>query len=215
MSRLWIVIGYLMRAVNWAVVMAASVFFLLYVADQGWAVDLVQKLRAPDVKELLIMIAIAAGLFLLNGLAFLSLLRPRRYLNYITFANPKGKVMVSVPALQEALSRILLVQPSVHDVRVRILVPRAKRRKRPIRVIAGISLKESQDVLATEMRFQDILERKLTDILRTDEKVEYNIRLERFRFEKPSRGQKEVEETFEATFRGPQYPIELEEEEEK
>ncbi len=208
MNALAKAISYFMRAVNWVIVMSACAVILLYLGKQDFATQFIKALA--DIPYWF-WIATAAAIFFLDGMALLSLLRPARYQNYISYKNPKGKMVLSVSALQEALVRALLSQPGVHDMRVQILVPKEKaRKKKPIRVIASGTLWEAEDILTTQTRLQNFLEQRFSGILRTDEKVEYDVRLERFRFEKPSKKvpPQEKEDIYETGFRGPQYPIE-------
>jgi len=209
MEALAKVISYFMRAVNWVIVMFACAVILLYLGKHPFVTQFISTL--PD-KPYWFWIAVAmVAVFLLNAMAFFALLRPPRYQNYISYRNPKGKMVISISALQEALVRALLNQPGVHDMRVHILVPKekGKKKKKPIRVLASGTLWEAEDILTTQTRLQNLLEQRFSEILRTDEKVEYDVRLERFRFEKPSKKvpPEQQEDIYETRFRGPQYPI--------
>jgi hypothetical protein len=202
-----------MRIVNWLIVVLVSVFAALFIIRYEIAVNLFTYFRdnVPlEVRELVIL-SIALVLILFNLLALIGLGRSR-YLKYITFSNPKGQVAVSIAALQEALTRGLLQHPQVEDAHVAIFVSRKK--KKPIRVIASGVLKEANDIVAIEARIQDMLERRFKEILKVDEKVLYDIRLEKFKFEKPLRPlseEKPIDVAGEPTFHGIQYPIEEEE----
>jgi len=208
-------IAFLMRMINWLIVVALSLFTLSYALDYGPAQDLLTRAVNIDLRLLTVIVIVVAGLLIfLNLIALLGLGR-KKYLKYLKFNNPKGAVMVSTSALQESLTRALLQHPQVHDSKVAVLVSRG--RKKPIRVLASATLWEGTDIVGTQSKIQEILEKKFKDILKIEEKVVYDIRLERFKFEKggarpgPDKPIDLVEDE-QAHFTGIRYPIEEDEE---
>ena len=206
-------IALVMRVVNWLIVVLLCLFVSLLFIQSQIALDLVayvkENVNAPIRESIIMLLSMLLDILNLIGLIGLG---KRKYLSYITFNNPKGTVMVSISALQEALSRALLQNPQVHEAKVSILVSR--RKKKPIRVIASGALWEANDIVAIESRIQDLLEKRFKEILTVKEKVVYDIRLDRFKFEKgagrPSE-EKPLDLADEPTFKGIQYPIDEEE----
>jgi len=202
-----------MRIVNWLIVVLLSAYVSLLLLKSQPALELLTYIKASvnvPVRESVI-IFISVLLIILNLIGLVGLGKSK-YLSYITFRNPKGQVMVSISALQDALTRTLLQHPQVHEARVSILVSR--RKKKPIRVIASGALWESNDIVAIESRIQELLEKRFKEILTVEEDVVFDIRLEKFKFEKGAQRPSEespIELADEPTFKGIQYPIDEEE----
>jgi hypothetical protein len=208
-------IALLMKIINWLIVVVLSLFALSFIfhyepAQEAftWIVNVEQQLLG------VIVIVVSCLLIFLNLIGLLGIGR-KRYLKYLKFNNPKGTVMVSTSALQESLTRTLLQHPQVHDSKVAVLV--SPGRNKPIRVLASATIWEGADIVGTQSKIQEMLEKKFKDILKIEEKVVYDIRLERFRFEKggakpgPDKPIDLVEDE-QAHFTGIRYPIEEDEE---
>jgi len=211
-------IAVLMKILNWIIMVALCVFAILLVLDNEHALSVFGRIAGADIVDSfrlkLIVGAVALVLLGLNLLGLFGLVK-KKHLKYINFKNPKGTVMVSVAAIQEALTRALLQHPQVHDARVAILVSRKKRK--PLRVIASGALWEGSDIVNTQSNLQTLLEKRFKEILQIEENVVYDIRLEKFKFDKAP--PKKMDDTpidiadDEPTFTGIQYPIESEEDE--
>ena len=199
-----------MRFVNWILVVLLSLFALAHTVKYQPALSVIDYLVSVNQTLLeIIILAVSALLVVLNILAIIGL-GQKKYLKYITFNNPKGTVMVAVGALQEALTRTLLQYPQIHDAKVFIYVKANK--KKPIRVIASGTLWEGNDIVGTQTKIQELLEKRFKEILKIEERVVYDVRLEKFKFEKgieKSADEKAVGE--EPTFTGIKYPIDEEE----
>ena len=208
-------IALFMRMINWLVAVALGLFALSYALNYGPAQDILN--RAVNVRPELLtvtVVAVAVLLILLNLLGLLGLGK-KKYLRYLKFNTAKGTVMVSTSALQDSLTRTLLQHPQVHDSKVAILVSHG--RKRPIRVVASATLWEGTDIVGTQSKIQELLEKKFKDVLKIEEKVVYDVKLERFKFEKgvgKSAQDKPIDivEDEQAHFTGIRYPIEEDEE---
>ena len=208
-------IAFFMRVINWLIVVVLSLFTLAHALNYPLAQEVLTRITNLQLYlRTVIVIVVPCLLIFINLIGLLGLGR-KKYLKYLKFNNPKGTVMVSTSALQESLTRTLLQHPQVHDSKVAILVSPGK--KRPIRVLASATLWEGADIVGTQSKIQEMLEKKFKDILKIEEKVVYDIRLERFRFEKggakpgPDKPIDLVEDE-QAHFTGIRYPIEEDEE---
>ena len=66
---------------------------------------------------------------------------------------------------------------------------------------------DGPEMLRTTMKMQDVLKRRMNDIVAPEEEPEYEVQLESFRFVGDQKGFRERIDRIKESFRGPQYPI--------
>lgn len=122
---------------------------------------------------------------------------------HIEFETERGKVLVTLSALQESLARVLVDDENVRDARVFII--NAGKPSRPLRVLGQVIIYDRHDVVACQKHLQVVLEERFKEMMVVERDVRYDVELVRIR----PKGRKGEEAAIDdgAAFHGPQYPV--------
>lgn len=193
----------IMRVFGWIAMVAvgACLLFTVLVPEK---VDVVSRwLRVfPGTT-----VAIAVGVALL-ALALLWLVwsvRAAVRSDHIAFETARGRILVTLSALQDSLERTLIEENTVHDARVIILD--ADKRIKPLRVLAQVVIYERHDVVGLQKHLQGQLEERFNEMMTLERDVRFDVELVRIRTR--GRVKKGAADTGDY-FRGPQYPVDEE-----
>ena len=133
-------------------------------------------------------------------------MRSARYERSIRFQNPGGDVTVQLGAVEECLVRSARESDDVHDVKVKVF---AGTHEKPIKVVAGVSLWDAQNIPSVIDKLQERLKKRFIEILDTEEPVDVEVTLRRLvtRQEVKKEAEEKDSSSVEEDFRGPQYPV--------
>ena len=122
---------------------------------------------------------------------------------HIEFETERGKVLVTLSALQESLGRVLVEDENVRDARVLIL--NAGKPSLPLRVLGQVVIHDRHDVVACQKHLQALLEERFKEMMVVERDVRYDVELVRIR-PKGGKGEEEAGDKG-ALFHGPEYPV--------
>ena len=190
----------IMRVLGWITMVAAGACLLLSVLAPGEVDVARQWLRVfPGT-----VVAIVVGVALL-ALALVPLVwwvRAAVRSDHIAFETARGRILVTLSALQDSLERTLVEEETVHDARVVILD--ADKRIKPLRVLAQVVIYERHDVVGLQKHLQGQIEERFNEMMTLERDVRFDVELVRIRAR--GRAKKGAPDAGDY-FRGPQYPV--------
>ena len=189
------------RILSWIVMVVLGVFLLVAFASPARLTGTAGWLKEPpgSVAGLLVGIALVA----IGLLWLIWRLRAAVRSEHIEFETERGKVLVTLSALQESLGRVLVEDENVRDARVLIL--NAGKPSRPLRVLGQVVIYDRHDVVTCQKHLQALLEERFKEMMVVERDVRYDVELVRIR----PKGRKGEEEAGDegALFHGPEYPV--------
>jgi len=152
------------------------------------------------------LLACAGGLALVGLCAIFMIWRIRGVIRaeHIEFETTRGKILVTLSALQESIERSLAEDENIRASHVTIL--NAGTPSKPLRVHAQVEIFERNDVVGLQKHLQGVLEERFKEMMTVDRDVRYDVELIRIRTKARRKDQKD-EGGDEALFQGPQYPV--------
>lgn len=189
------------QALSWIVMVALGGFLFVGFLGPDRLDRTVEWLRVPPGSILGLLVGIA--LVAIGLLWVIWRLRAVVRSEHIEFETERGKVLVTLSALQESLGRVLVDDENVRDARVLIL--NAGKPSRPLRVLGQVVIYDRHDVVTCQKHLQVLLEERFKEMMVVERDVRYDVELVRIR----PKGRKGEEERADegAVFHGPQYPV--------
>lgn len=199
-----------------AVVIAAMwAMNALSVTDFEHVARTANRLRAGDV-SLGRVLVILCGLtvVVMNVLLLLSPILFGKYDSYIRWQTNDGEVSLSVPAAEEDLGRAVQMLPSIRDVRVSVYKER-KSDDKPIRIFVSCATCEGTRVTDLTEKVREVVKLRLQELVEIHQAPIVQVcvgRIERTEPKKPIPPKKAKEKEPFESFKGPEYPVDAENE---
>ena len=192
------VLGWIIMTALGAGLVAGFFFPDLFYAATQWLGKYPVNLVSPFVGVGLIVISVV---WLLRGV--FGVIRT----NHIAFETNRGRILVTLSALQESLERALAEDDNVHDSRVTIL--NAGEPSKPLRILSQVVIYERADIISLQKYLQELLEERFKEMMAVDRPVRYDVELVRIRAKGRKKAQGEEKEEG-SVFQGPRYPVDSE-----
>lgn len=162
----------------------------------------------------LLVILVGLAVVVMNVLLVLSPVLFGKYDGYIRWQTNDGEVSLSVPAAEDDLARAVQLLPSVRDVRVSVYRER-KGEDKPIRIFVSCATSEGTRVTDLTEKVREVVKLRLQELVEVHQAPLLQVcvgKIERVEVKKPNPPKKAKEkEPFEA-FKGPEYPVDADNE---
>ncbi len=123
-----------------------------------------------------VFIALGAAISLLPAALIMRWLMARRYAREISYTTELGTVAVSLIAIEEALTRAVEQEFSVRSVQMRVYEDRVRR---TLVIEAVLNLWDDGDITGINRRCQDLLRRRLAELMPEQEAVRIDLAVHR------------------------------------
>ncbi|GEM_PF-5438127 len=188
---------------------------ILNLPDFEHVARVANSLRAGDVSlGRILVILVGLTVFVMNVLLLLSPILFGKYDGYIRWQTNDGEVSLSVPAAEEDLARAVQLLPTIRDVRVSVYKER-KSDEKPIRIFVSCATSEGTRVTDLTEKVREVVKLRLQELVEIHQAPTLQVcvgRIERTEVKKPAPTKpKKEKEPFES-FKGPEYPVDAENE---
>lgn len=188
---------------------------VLSLSDFRDVATVANSLRAGDVSlGRILVVVVGLAVVVMNVLLLLSPILFGKYDGYIRWQTSDGEVSLSVPAVEEDLSRAVQLLPTIRDVRVSVYKER-KLDEKPIRIFVSCATLEGTRVIDLTEKVREVVKLRLQELVEIQQAPILQVcvgKIERTEVKKvaPTKPKKE-KEPFEL-FKGPEYPVDAENE---